>query len=66
VPEGYIKEWYDKPIGDGCISKKCGLGEEWRSDIAVSHTLSKCPYVQYANTRFRNTSDQHHWPESLL
>jgi len=29
--------------------KKCELGEQWSSDIAVSHTLSKCPYVQYAN-----------------
>jgi hypothetical protein len=57
LPERYIKRWYDTPAGESCLCKNCGLGEEWRSDIAVSRTLSKCPYVQYANTRFRNTSE---------
>jgi len=66
LPEHYIKQLYDKPTGDGYLSKKCGLGEEWRSDIAVSRTLSKCPYVQYANTRCRNISDQHYCPQSTL
>jgi len=28
-------------------------GEEWKFDIAVSHTLSKCTDVQYVNTSFR-------------
>jgi hypothetical protein len=25
LTERYIKQWYDKPTGDGCISKKCEL-----------------------------------------
>ena len=40
--------------------------EQISSYIAVSHTLSKCTDVQYANTRFRYISDQHHSPESPL
>jgi len=54
------------PTGDGYLSKKCGLGEEWSNNIPLSHTLSKGPYEQYANTRFRNISDQHHCPQSTL
>jgi len=65
LPERCIKQWHGKPTGDGCLCKKCGLGEQWSSDITVSHNLSKCPYVQYANTRFSNISDQRHSPESL-
>ena len=61
-----IQQWYDKPVGDGFLCKKCGLGDVWIIDIAVSGTLGKCSDVQYANTRFRNISDKHHWPESAL
>jgi hypothetical protein len=61
-----IQQWYDMPMGDGCFCKKCGLGEEWIIDIAVSGTLAKCCDVQYGNTRFWNISDQRHWPESPL
>jgi len=63
LPERCIKQWCDKPTGDGYLCKKCGLGEELRSEIAVSRTLSKYPYVQYANTNFRNISDQCHLPD---
>jgi len=66
LTEGCIKQCYDKPMGDGYLCKKCGLGEEWRIDIAVSGTLAKCSDVQYGNSRFRNISDQQHLPESLL
>ena len=66
LPEHCIKQWCDKPIGADCLCKWCGLWEEWSSDIAVSCTLPKFPYVQYANTRFRIFSDQYHWPESPL
>jgi len=27
-PEHCIKQWYDKPTGYVCLSKKCGLGEQ--------------------------------------
>ena len=53
LPEGCIKHWYDKPTGDGCFCKKCGLGDKWKIDTPVSHTLSNCTDVQCANTRFR-------------
>jgi hypothetical protein len=53
-------------MGDGCISKKSELEEEWSIDISVSGTLAKCSDVQYADATFRNISDQHHWLESPL
>jgi hypothetical protein len=65
-PKRCIKQWYDKPTGYGCLCKKCGLGEQWSSDIPVSHTLYMCSVVQYANRRLRNISDQHRWPECPL
>jgi len=46
LPECTIKQWYNKPTGDGCLRKNCGLGEEWSIDIAVSHTLAKCSDMQ--------------------
>jgi len=52
-------KWCDKPTGDGCV-QEMWAGGAVSSDIAVSHTFSKCPYVQYADTRFRNISDQCH------
>jgi len=45
-------KWYDKPVGDVCHSKKCGLGEQWSSDIAVSCSLTKHPDIQSEDTRF--------------
>jgi hypothetical protein len=47
LPEGCIKQWYDKPTGGGCPSKKCGLGEQWSSDIAVSRTLAKHSDIEW-------------------
>jgi hypothetical protein len=64
--ESCIKQWHDKPRCYSCISKKCGLEEEWSSVIPVSRTLPKCTDVQCGNTRFRNISDQTHWPVSTL
>jgi len=46
-------QWCYKPTGDGCLCKKYGLGEEWKIDIPLSHSLFKCTDVQYANTSFR-------------
>ena len=65
-PECCIKHCYDKRTSYGCLCKKCGLEEEWSSDNPVSHILYKWSDVQYANTWFRNISDQHQWPESPL
>jgi hypothetical protein len=48
-----IKQWYNKPTGDGCLSKKWWLGEQWNSDISVSCVLSKHSDVQSENTRFK-------------
>jgi len=59
LPAGYIMQWYYKPTGDGCLSKKSGLGEQWTIDIAVSCTLPKYSDVQYGNTSFRNILDSH-------
>ena len=53
LPECCVKQ----PMGDGCLSKVCELGEEWSIDIAASGTLAKCYDVQYGNTRFQNISD---------
>ena len=53
LPESCIKQCYDKPTGDGCLCKKCRLGEEWKIEIPVSHTLSTFTDVEYANTSFR-------------
>jgi len=52
-PEGCITKWYDKPTGDHCLYKKCGLGEQWNSDIAVSCTLAKQSDMRSENTRFK-------------
>jgi hypothetical protein len=51
--EGCIMMWYDKPTGDCCLCKKCCLGEQWSSDIAVSRTLAKHSDRQGENTRFQ-------------
>ena len=64
LPECCIKQCYDKPVGDCCFCKKCGLREELSSDIPVSCTLLKCTDVQYANTRLRNSICSPHWPDS--
>jgi len=37
---------------NGCLCKKGGLGQEWRSDIAVSGNLAKHSNIQSENTRF--------------
>ena len=63
-PEGCITKWYDKPTGDGCLCKKCGLGEQWNSDV-VSCTLSKHFDIRSENTRFEmliihTTGQTHH------
>ena len=52
LPEVCIKQRYDKPSGCGCVSKKCEQGEQWSSDLAVSHILSKLSNIQSENTRF--------------
>ena len=52
-PEGCIVKWYDKPASDGCLCKKCGLGEQWDSDIAISCALAKHFDIQSENTRFK-------------
>ena len=36
LPEGCIKQWYDRASGYGCHSNKCLKGEQWSSDLAVS------------------------------
>jgi len=64
LPECCIKQGYDKPMGEGCLCKKCERRDQWISDILVSCTLSKCTDMQYANTSFRNILDSHHWPDS--
>jgi len=51
LPAGYIKQWCDKPTGDGCLSKRCELGEQWNSNIAVSRTLAKHFDIQSENIR---------------
>ena len=51
LPEGCIKQCCDKPSGYGCLSKKCKQGEQWSSDLAVSHTLAKLSDIQSENTR---------------
>jgi hypothetical protein len=52
LSERYIKQWHYKPTGDGWLSKKCELGEQWSSNIAVSCTLAKHSDIQSENTRF--------------
>jgi len=52
LSKGCIKQWFDKPSNYGCLSKKCELGEQWSSDIAVSLTLAKLSDIQSENTRF--------------
>ena len=47
------KKWYVKPTNDICFCKKYGLREQWSSDIAVSHTLTKHSGIQGENTRFK-------------
>ena len=51
-PEGCSKKWYDKRTGYGCLSKKCWLGEQCSSDIAVSCNLAKHSDMQRENTSF--------------
>jgi hypothetical protein len=51
-PEGCNEKWYDKPTGYGFLSKKCWLGEQWSSDIAVSCNLAKHSNIQSENARF--------------
>ena len=51
-PEGCNKKWYDLPTGDGCITHKCWLVEEWSSDISLFCNLSKHSNIQSKNTRF--------------
>jgi hypothetical protein len=41
-------------------ARKVGWQEEWSSDIPVSHTLSKCTDMLFANKTFRNIIDSHH------
>jgi len=41
LPEGCIKKRYYKSAGEGCLSKKCELREQWKNHIAVSHTLAE-------------------------
>jgi len=65
LPEG----WFSSGSTSLCVmvaSARSMAGEEWIIDIAVSGTLAKCCDVQYADTRFRNISDQYHWPGSPL
>jgi hypothetical protein len=52
LPEGCVKQWYEKSRCDHCLCKKCGLEEQWSSDIAVNCTLGKHPDIQCDNTRF--------------
>jgi hypothetical protein len=52
LPECCIKQWYDKPMVDGCLCKKCELGEQWTIVIAVSGTLAKHCNMQCENTRY--------------
>jgi hypothetical protein len=44
--------------------KKCGLGEQWSSDIVVSRSLTKHPDIQSEN--YSKHYDSHHWPDSPL
>ena len=69
LSEGCVKQWCDKPSGCGCLGKKCvsrgsnevwtggamkcEQGEQWSSDLAVSHIQSKLSDIQSENTRFR-------------
>ena len=52
LPEGCIKQRYDKRSGYVCLSKKCELWEQWSSDIAVSCALTKLSNIQSGNTVF--------------
>ena len=53
LSEGCIKQWCDKPSGCGCVSKKCELGEQWNSDLAVTRILSKHSNIHSENSRFK-------------
>ena len=53
LPEDCVKLWYDRASGYGCLSNKCLKGEQWSSDLAVSHTLTKQCDIQSENTRFK-------------
>jgi hypothetical protein len=50
APESCFMKWYIKPTGDHCLCKKCELGEQWNSDIAVSRTLAKHCDIWIENT----------------
>ena len=52
LTEHCIKQWNEKPTGDGCLSKKYELGKQRSSDIAVSCILARHSYVQFENRRF--------------
>ena len=53
LSERCVKQWNDKRSGYGCLGKKCKQGEEWSSDLAVSHIQAKLSDIQNENTRFR-------------
>jgi hypothetical protein len=64
-PESCIMKWYDKPAGDHCLCRKCGLGGQWNSDIVVSRTLAKHSNIQSENRRLEmliihTTGQTHH------
>jgi len=45
-----VTKWNDKPKSYDCLCKKFWLGEQWRSDIAVSRNLAKQSNVLSENT----------------
>jgi len=53
LPEGCIKQQYDRASGYGCLNKKYEMGEQCSIDLAVSCILTKHCDIQSENTRFK-------------
>jgi len=62
LPEGCIKQWYDKPTSDCFLIKKRGLQEQWSSGIAVSSTVAKhSDILTYRVKTQVSKHDSYHW-----
>ena len=62
LSERYIKQWYYKPTGDGCLQEVWAVGamKHWHCCIVY------LGQVLFGNTSIRKIPDSHHWPQSPL
>ena len=63
LSEGCIKQWYDKPSGYGCLSRKCEQGEHEAVSL-LYHVSSPSSLTYGVKTQDFKHYISHHWPES--